>query len=347
MKQVILSFLPFFLFLIFPNSLEAQSYANAGQYLGFMNDQHRQIMKDALSYTSAVAHGKSARKVDSRRVTLLQTVKDAQKKVGAMPAWETDKSLRDSTTAFFKITYHVLNDDYGKIVDLEEVAEQSYDAMEAYLLAKKLADEKLDEANERLEKTVEKFAADHNVNLLASEDKLSKKAKQASRVNEYYNEVYLIFFKSFKQEAYLLEALATKNINSIEQNKNSLSRLSDEGLAKLKTIQAFDGDPSLTVTCRDLLTFYKKEADKIPVATDYFMKEENFNKVKTAFESKKEKDRTQKDVDEYNKAVNDMNTAVNKYNDSMNVLNNDRGNMINKWNKTVSNFLDKHTPKYK
>ena len=61
-----------------------------------------------------------------------------------------------------------------------------------------------------------------------------QKWKWLVRVMKHYNEVYLIFFKANKQEAYLMDAVNQKNINSIEQNINSLQNFAEQGLRKIK-----------------------------------------------------------------------------------------------------------------
>ena len=71
----------------------------------------------------------------------------AKNNIAKMPDFEGDKSLRDSTVSYLSLCYNVLNEDYSKILDLEEIAEQSFDLMEAYLLAQQKAGEKLDEAS--------------------------------------------------------------------------------------------------------------------------------------------------------------------------------------------------------
>ncbi len=64
-----------------------------------------------------------------------------------MPSYNGNKALRDSAVSYLKILYSVFNEDYSKLVNMEEIAEQSYDAMEAYLLAQEKAGEKLDQAH--------------------------------------------------------------------------------------------------------------------------------------------------------------------------------------------------------
>jgi len=333
--------------LVLPARAVAQSFAHAGEYLSFIGAQHHEITKDMMSYTSAVAHGKSARKIENRRKEMLQTVTDARRKIASLPPYQGDKSLRDSTARFLLAYYHILNDDYGKIVNLEEVAEQSYDAMEAYLLAQELAGTKIDEAGDRLGATQKAFAATHKVTLVESSDEVSKKFAQAAKVNEYHRVVYLLFFKSYKQEMYLVDAVDKKNINAVEQNKNTLQKYAEENIKKLSAIPAFNGDRSLVSVCRQIQDFYISESSKVAVLTNFYLKEENFRKIKQAFEAKREKDRTQADVDQYNNALKEVNKAVNEFNSTNKQLYEARKDMIESWNKASQQFLDKHVPKYK
>ena len=116
-------------------------------------------------------------------------------------------------------------------------------------------------------------------------------------------------------------------------------------MGKLLTITNFQNDNSLLLACKQLQEFYKEESKQIPLLTNFFLKEENFNKIKTAFDSKKPADRTKQDVDGFNKAVAEINKATNDYNQLNAQLNTKRNTLIENWNKTSSNFLDKHTPK--
>ena len=130
--------------------------------------------------------------------------------------------------------------------NMEEIAEQSYDLMEAYMLAKEKANEKLEAASQRQHEVQKKFAVTHNINLIENTDEMSAKMKTADLVMKHYQEVYLIFFKSYKQEAYLMDAVNNKNINGVEQNMNSLQTFSEDGLEKLKELKAYNNDESLS-----------------------------------------------------------------------------------------------------
>ena len=116
------------LLLISSMIVNAQS---AVEYLNEINEQYEEISKDTWKYMKTVAHSKSARKIEKKRKELIETTYSAKSKIRTLRGFEGDKSYRDSVVAFLTISYNVLKNDYDKIMDMEEIAEQSYDAMEA------------------------------------------------------------------------------------------------------------------------------------------------------------------------------------------------------------------------
>ena len=322
----------------------AQDLSNAGSYMTYIGDKEREVTKKYLNYVSAASHGKSLRKVDKLREQLINTIYETRIAVQGVPPFKGDKSLREASVTYLQLSYRVFNEDYGKIVNMEEIAEQSYDAMEAYLMAQKLATEKLDEAGKKRNQTGKEFAAKNNINLVDLGDIMDQKVKTSTRVTDYYNKIYLLFFKSYRQESYLIEALNKGNIISIEQNKNSLLKYATDGLEKLDTMDAFDSDASLKAACQRALQFYKSEAGDVTRMTDFLLKKESFDKLQKSFNSKPAAKRTQADVDEYNKSINEMNQAGNAYNKLNNEVNKKRTNILDGWNDTVKKYWDNHMP---
>jgi hypothetical protein len=317
-------------------------------YMNVFSAEYQRIQQDMWDYTSSVSHGKSARKVDKRRVELIQTSNAALSKAKSAKAFNGSAAYRDSVVEYFTIVNLVLKEDYSKIVDMEAVAEESYDLMEAYMLARERANEKLVEAGNMVDRNQHIFAEANNINLIESSDALDQKMEIAGQVYDHYNAVYLIFFKSFKQEVYLMDALNRKDLSAIEQNRSALKATAEEGLEKLANLTPYANDNSLVEVTKELLKFYITEAEKeTPKMSDYFLKSENFTKIKTAFDQKKEKDRTQADVDGYNKAAQEMNASIDGYNKTNELLNTLRGKYIDNWNRTAQKYTDKHVPKGK
>lgn len=326
--------------------VRAQDYDNPVSYMDVISKQSENIAKKFLSYNSAVAHGKRARKVESLRSKLLDEVQDARMNIGSMPSFKGDKSYRDTSVGFMKLYFNILNEDYSKIINMEDVAEQSYDAMEAYILAQELVDKKLEEANDKMKAAQQEFAKKNNVNLVKSENDIDNMMKKVREVNVYYHQVYLIFFRPYNQEGNMLEALKKNNITGIEQTKSSLLKYAQEGLLKLAAIKPFEGDNSLTAACKNMLNFYAMEAgEKMKSVSDYYLTKERFDVIQKEYEKKSNPSR--EEVNAYNKSVNEINAASQAFNTTGQALNKQRTEALNDWNKAVNDFFDEHTPKYR
>ena len=331
--------------LILSGKINAQDVSTPGGYLSTISEKVRNINQTYINYLSAVSHGKSAKKVEKLRLKTVNDIFNARGEVMGTGGYKGDKSLRDATAAYLKTCYLVFNEDYHKIVNMEEIAEQSYDAMEAYLLAQEKAGEKLEEAAELRNKMQTEFAQKHNIQLIDTKDELDGKMEKADRVNEYYNKIYLIFFKSYKQDAYLTDALNRNDINAVEQNRNALLTYATAGLEQILDTKPFDGDGTLLIACKNALLFYKELAEKkITGVTDFLLASENFNKVKKNFEAMPASKRTQADIDKFNKGVDEINSGANNFNKTNEAINKERNAVLKAWNNSVSKFMDDQMP---
>lgn len=327
----------------------AQNADGPGAYMSSITNAQGEMNKKYMAYVSAAAHGKRLRKVEKLRQAAIESIQQSKYNTIGLPLYKGDNSLRQKSIDYINFCYKIFNEDYAHIVNMEEIAEQSFDEMQAYLLLQEKTGEKLQEANDNIGKAYNDFAAKYNVKMVEGEkSELSQKIEVASKLTHYYNQVYLVFFKCNWQDGKLTEALNTKKLNDAEQSRNALIKYATEGLAAFDTIKSFMGDPSLAVACKQALQFYKKNAEvELPKQLDFYLKQENFDKMKKSFEAKSPSDRKKEDVDAYNKGVKDINAAVNAFNQSINATNNNRGQVLQNWENTQKSFFDTHMPYYK
>jgi hypothetical protein len=349
MKKVLL----YCIFLIvsvtaFIKPVKAQDPASdPGAYISAINAAETDMNKTYMAYISTAAHSTRKRKIEKQRQQTIESITNCKYKIIELPIYKGDNSLRQSSINYVQLCYKIFNDDYAHIVNMEDISEQSYDGMQRYLLLQEATSDTLEAADQRMQKAEEDFAAKYNVKLTSVKSELGDKMEATGRLTKYHDKVYLLFFKCSWEDEQLTEAINKKNVTNIEQTRSALDKYAIEGLATLDTIKAFENDPSLAVACKQALAFYKKEAETdIPKVSDFFLKEENFNKIKQAMDAKGDQ-RTKQDVDTYNKAVNDMNAGVNSYNQTNNNLNSGRKQVIDNWNNTEKSFLDTHTPYFK
>jgi hypothetical protein len=328
--------------------LVAQDLSMPGAYMNALSNAHKEMDQKYMAYTSATAHGKRARKVEKLRLQVLESITNSKYNVGDIPNFKGDNSLRQSLLEYINFCYTIFNDDYSKLVNTEELAEESFDEMQAHILMKEKIDEKLTEANTKINKAVKDFADKYKVTLTEGKDNLGEKIAKANSVGKYYKPIYLIFFKCNWQDNAMVKALNNKKINDAEQARTSIIKFANEGLANLKSIVNYEGDGSLLIACKEALLGFKSiaEVDAVKII-EFNLQKESYDKIKAAFDAKPQSDRTKEDVENINKAVKTFNNAVNVSNEANNVSNKKRSEVFDNWEKTVKTFFDTYTPYYK
>ena len=325
-------------------STHAQDYDTPVKYMDVISKQQQNISKRYMSYISASAHGKREKKIDALRSKLMDEIQEAKMNISSLPSYKGDKNYRDTAVNFLKFYYNVMNDDYSKIINMEEIAEQSYDEMEAYLLLEEKVQNKLTEANKKMTEAQKQFAVKNNVNLIEGKSELEEMMSEVTNLNKHYHDVYLVFFKPFIQEKNLVLAVEKNNLTAVEQSKSAMVKYAQEGVMKLNSLKGYKGDNSLIMNCKNMLNFYLKEGEKAAVINEFILTKERFEAIKKVMDKKS--NQSKETVDAYNKSVNEYNKSTQTYNTNNNNMNQLRNENLNNWNKAVKYYFDEHTPRY-
>ncbi|RAW00558.1 LIC11966 family surface protein [Pseudochryseolinea flava] len=324
----------------------AQTPQTAVEYMEYLSSRSNNLADKYMSYMAAVAHSRRAKKMEKRRSELIAEIRKNLGEVTRLKPFQGDATLRDAYKKYWDLELKVFNEDYHKIVDMEEIAEQSYDAMEAYMTAQQQAAKVLQSAHGEVRLVFSDFANRNKITLVDTESKVNSKLDKTGEVTDYFNKIYLIYFKSYKQEAYLLDAINKNDVNGAEQNRLTLIKYAEEGLAKLDTIKPYGHDASLTTSLRRILNFYIKEAQQgIVKQIDFMIKRAEFDKLQKSMETTPANKRTQADIDTYNKAVTKFNATVNATNVASNADNTARKKLLDDHQEAERKFLDTHVPK--
>ncbi len=318
----------------------------AVQYMEEINSYYEGITNNTWNYLKAVSRGKNLKKVEKTRTDLAKSLQESSREVKRMKPFEGDASLKNMASEHLLIYFRVMNEDYAKLVDMEEIAEQSFDQMEAYILLKEKANEKLSESSSKLDSVYHSFATTHGVKIQeGGASKKEEKIKQASEVLSYYNKVFLIFFKSFKQEGYVYESFNKKDVNGLEQNRNYLLTVCAEGMDRLKEVKPYKGDHSLKIKCQKVLEHLTLFAQKdVEVMIDYLLEDEKFSKIESTLNAKNKSDRTKEEIDRYNQAVDTKNKSGVAYNNMIGKVSSRREKVYQEWETKANDFMKKYTP---
>ncbi len=302
-----------------------------------------------MSYMSEVAHGNKVHKAEKKHTAFMEQIDNARYALAAIPYYKGDKSLHEGTKSYLQLITNLQRENYSKVINMEEIAEQSYDAMEAYLLFKRKIGERMEAASLERMNLVKTYCEKHNIQLVeGTKTEESRNMEKLDEVMDYKEMIFLAFFKASIHDDQLIEAMNKKNITAVEQIKGSLAKYSAEGLQQLDTLKGYRGsDATLKNALRRCLDFFKKEAEQIDAFTELQIKEETFNTIKKNFENNPRAQNDKKEIDKYNAAVNDMNKAVNNWNQINQQLNKQRTEAYNNWNEANKRFLDSHVPRAK
>ena len=324
----------------------AQDFNTPVAYLEYINKQESEISKNMWKYTKTIAHSKSARKIDATRKNLVKTIQNAKNNISKIKdGYKGDIVYRDQVVKYLSVSEIIINEEYSKIVDMQEVAEQSYDFMEAYIMTRDLVNKKMDDEHQILAAGQKEFAKKYNITLTESDSELSKKMKLSNEVFAYHTEFYLIFFKCNITDLMLSKAIEQKDIASIQQNASSLLAYAEEGLQKLNQKQPYKNDKVLIETTKKSMELYQKTATEYATAViDFFMFNTKFEEDKTTLERKKPNERTKEEVDNYNVMVKEINKKINDYNKINTKFVQEKNNMINQWNTTGDQFISRYVP---
>lgn len=173
----------------------AQVFKTPVEYLSYIGKEQENITRSTWKYTSAIAHSKSARRIDNTRKLLVKNIDAATQKITAITnGYNGDTEYQNQILHYLDIVKKGINEEYEKIIDMQEVSTQSYDFMEAYIMAKDMINKKMDDEFEKVKNGQNTFAQKYNITLTENNSELSKKIKISNEVFDYNTELYLIFF---------------------------------------------------------------------------------------------------------------------------------------------------------
>jgi hypothetical protein len=335
-----------FFLLIFSVNILGQEFKTPVEYLTFIGKEQDNISRNMWKYTLAVAHSKSARRIDNTRKNLIKIIQNSSTKISNLTnGYNGDLEYRNQVLDFLSISEKSINEDYSKIIDLQEVAEQSYDFMEAYITTRDLVNKKIEAENEKVILAQKVFAQKYNINLTLSTSILGEKMKISSEVFKYHTDLYLIFFKVNMTDLLLSNAIRLKDAGAIQQQSSAMIAYANEGLEKLNKIQKFKNDGSVVVATKNALNFYIKQSNEfVPSVLKFYLFNDKFENIKKSIESKSQKDRTNDEVEKYNQMVKQANEEIDNYNLGNTKIFNEKQQINNNWQTISGEFISRHVP---
>jgi hypothetical protein len=284
-----------------------QTYDDPAAYNNAIVNEQIDLLKKNLRYISKAAHSENDRKIESRRLEVVEQNKVAVAKVKRMPAFKGNSELRAKALAAFQTMLDVYAADYKEVNALASTRTESFEAMQRYFDAQEVAEQKLAVVGDSVDAAQKRFAKQFGMNIETSKEtaKLAEYTRQVSAVNHYQHQVFLPYFRVQKASAKLTDALNSQDATAFEAARANLAIEAEKSAAELTTVPAFRGnDVAYRNAARDLANLYVVMCAKEFVQVAELMKQ---------------KDRlTKVDAQTINAHINSYNTKNQKFNEAYN-----------------------------
>lgn len=268
-------------------------------------------------------------------------------KISRAKGFEGDTIYKGNVLKNLELNKSLLLNEYADIVDMQAVADQSYDAMEAYILAQELADKKMAEVQKDYEDSFYAYAEKYDIPIDDRKSELGENMEISNKVFDYYNDLQLIFYKVYFSESTLFEAIEERNISAIQQNINALQSAIKEGVKEVDEVPLYKKDARIAKAIKEIFLIYQGEADtQVPQVLEYFVMEEDLMKIKKAIEKTEASNRTKAQKDNYSKKEKELDAKRESVNKVIEKLFKERYKKFERLDKSNAKFLDKHVPKY-
>lgn len=295
------------------------SASDPGAYNNAIVAEQVELIKKNLRYISKAAHSENDRKIENRRLEVVEQNKVALTKLQHLAPFKGNDEFRLAAIQAFKTTLDVYSADFKQVNALATTRSDSYEAMQRFFDAQEAANKKLAVVSDSVDAAQMRFAKAHGFTLSATREstKLSAYAKAVDEVNHYQHEVFLPYFRLQKFTARLTDALSAQDAAAFEAARVAVAAEAEKTVAELAALPGFRGkDVAYRNAARDYANMY------VVLCANQFVQMAELMKNKDHL--------TKTDAQTINGHIATFNQQRQKYNDA--------------YNRTASAFMDTYVP---
>jgi hypothetical protein len=331
----------------FPDSLlvkDPKLTMEAMAYLQAMVAPLEEVRQSNYHYLQSVTRVRKARAVEKKRQELLKALQSVKDIVQGSKPLHGDATLKTDLIQYLDLVTIVLKNDFGKILDMEDIAAQSYDQTEAHQMALDMATAKLNASFGVLRNAQLAFFKKYGIRAIDKKDGLDLKIERVNKAISYYDTIFRIFFKVNHQNSYAQSAMTAKDAAGLEQHATTLVSFAEDALELIKQKHGYEGDNELIATAVKLLEYYRYAGQKAyPANIEFEIKTDNFRAAEKKMNAIKATDRTAEVINQYNGEVNAYNAAVKEINRINKQSFKTHRQLIKLWNTEMKKFFKNHS----
>ena len=293
--------------------------ADPGTYNNAIVAEQVDLLKKNLRYISKAAHSENDRKIENRRLEVVEQNKVALASLQHMKPFKGNNDFRLAAINAFKTALDVYTADFKKVNSLASTRSESFEAMQRYYDAQEAAEKRLNVVDDSVNAAQKRFAKQFGLTFSTTREsnKLAEYSRAVSEVSHYQHQVFLPFFRVNKASARLTDALNAQDAAAFDAAREQVAAEAEKSATELATIPAFRGkDVAFRNAARDYANMY------VVLCANQFVQVVELLKNKEHL--------TKTDAQTINAHINTFNVQSHKFNEA--------------YNRTSAAFVDTYVP---
>ena len=211
------------------------------------------LIKKNLRYISKAAHRENDRKIENRRLEVVEHNKVALAKLRHLAPFKGNDEFRLAAIMAFQTTLEAYSADYKKVNALASTRSESFENMQRFFDAQENGNKKLAVVDDSVDAAQQRFAKAYGFTYGATREsaRLSAHVKAVNEVNHYQHEVFLPFFRLQISTARLTDALNAQFAAALEA-----ARVATEAEKTVVELVALPGFRGKDVACRNAARYF-------------------------------------------------------------------------------------------
>lgn len=213
------------------------------------------LIKKNLRYISKAAHRENDRKIENRRLEVVEQNKVALVKLRHLAPFKGNDEFRLAAIKAFQTTLEVYSADYKKVNALASTRYESFENMQRFFDAQENGNKKLAVVDDSVDAAQQRFAKAYGLTFSATREsaRLSAHVKAVNEVNHYQYEVFLPFFRLQISTARLTDALNAQFAAAFEAARVAVAAEAEKTVVGLVALPGFRGKD---VACRNAARYF-------------------------------------------------------------------------------------------
>ena len=269
----------------------AQTQEEISNYLDFFNNQHQAVNQLTMSYLQYAVHSDDFAFVEQKRQELIAQLNKSIAALKELKSSNMDDSMQKAALEVYENYLNSFEADFSELLQLKMNSQSSYEAMEKYFEARKLAEQKVDQASNRYNEAFKAFAQKYNIQLMEAEE--NSAISSLNQLNNYQQTIFLKYYKVVTLNNQFMDALNGQNIAAAKTSQTELLQATEQTLKSLRAMPPFKEDSSYRDAAIKFIELIKS------------LSKEGYTKMIQMLE-KPDTQRTQEDVNQYNNVITQL-----------------------------------------